>query len=85
MQAWPWLWKIAKAEPLTAAVEIGIVEHDVGALAAELELHAFQVAGRGLRRSCGPSAVEPVNAILSHAAGARRGTGRRRAIARHAC
>ena len=48
MQAWPWLWKMAKAEPLTAAGEVGVVEDDVGALAAELELHPLEVAGRGL-------------------------------------
>ena len=48
MQAWPWLWKMAQAEPLTAAGEVGVVEHDVGALAAELELHLLQVAGGGL-------------------------------------
>ena len=48
MQAWPWLWKIAKAEPLTAAVEVRVGEHDVGALAAELELDALDVAGRQL-------------------------------------
>jgi hypothetical protein len=46
MQACPWLWKIAKAEPLTAA-EVGVGEHDVGALAAQLQLEPLEVAGGG--------------------------------------
>jgi hypothetical protein len=49
MQAWPWLWNRPNALPaVDRGVEIGVVEHDVGALAAELELELLEVAGRGL-------------------------------------
>ena len=28
--------------------DVRVIEHDVGALAAELQMHALQIAGRGL-------------------------------------
>ncbi len=67
MHAWPWLWKMANARPVRRRRQVGVVEHDVGALAAQLELDALEVAGRGLddpaadrgrageRRSCARS------------------------------
>ena len=48
MQAWPWLWKIANAAAADRRRQLRIVEHDVGALAAQLELHALQIPGRRL-------------------------------------
>ena len=35
--------------PSTASVDVGVVEHDDRRLAAELEVHALEVVGRGLR------------------------------------
>ena len=34
MQAWPWLWKIAQARAVHGRHQVGVVEHDVRALAA---------------------------------------------------
>ena len=48
MQAWPWLWKMAQALPLTAAARSASSNTMFGALAAELELHLLQVAGARL-------------------------------------
>jgi hypothetical protein len=64
MQAWPWLWKMAKARPCTARGQVGVVEHDVGALAAQLQLEPLEVAGRGLD-DLAPTSVEPVNDSLA--------------------
>ena len=65
MHAWPWLWKIANADPSTAASTVGVAEHDVRALAAQLELHALQVARRRLHDLAAHVAVDPVNETLS--------------------
>ena len=43
MQIWPWWNQAPKAMAEATAVEIGILEHDHGVLAAELELHLLQV------------------------------------------
>ncbi len=45
-------------------LDVGVGEHDVGALAAQLELDALHVARRQLHDPTCPTAVEPVNAIL---------------------
>ena len=84
MQAWPWLWKIAKAEPLTAAVEVRVVEHDVGALAAELQLHPLHVARRRLDDPP-PDRGGAGERDLAHASGGGPGARRRSGPARARC
>ena len=46
-QTWPWLNQMASTRPSMALVEIGVVEDDVGRLAAELEAEALAGAGGG--------------------------------------
>ena len=65
MQAWPWLWKMAKAEPLTAAARSASANTTLAPLPPELELDALEVAGRRLDDPSGPCAVEPVKLTLA--------------------
>ena len=51
--------------PGSTVGEVGVVEHDVRRLAAELEEHALQRARRRCAAMCLPTAVEPVNEIMS--------------------
>jgi hypothetical protein len=44
--------------------QVGVVEDDVGALAAQLQLEALEVAGRG-PHDLAPTSVEPVNDSLA--------------------
>ena len=48
LQHWPWLKKIPLAAPGIDDLEVGVLEHDVRALAAELERDLLQVARRRL-------------------------------------
>ena len=52
-------------EPFDGAVEIGIVEHDEGRFAAELEADSFLPLPAVALRIARPTSVEPVKAILS--------------------
>ena len=51
--------------PSTAWSSGGVVEHDVGRLAAQLQGEPLAGAGERARRSALPTSVEPVNATLS--------------------
>ena len=43
MQIWPWWKNDPNAARLTACVDVGVVEHDEGGVAAELEVGPLEV------------------------------------------
>ena len=63
MQAWPWLWKIAKAEPLTAAARSASSNTMLAPLPPSSSWTRLTLPADAstIRR---PTSVEPVNAIL---------------------
>ena len=63
MQAWPWLWKMAKAEPFTAAGRLASSKTMLAPLPPSSSWTRFRLPAElsTIRR---PTAVEPVNAIL---------------------
>ena len=64
-QSCPALPNTATGAAAAAALEVGVGEHDVGRLAAQLERHPLD-RRRGARRRCrGPTSVEPVKAIFA--------------------
>ena len=62
-QPWP-PWTQTHARHGHGRVEVGVVEHDVGRLAAELEEQRFMVGAPFAMMRC-RSAVEPVNEMRS--------------------
>ena len=63
MQAWPWLWKIANAEPFTAASMLASAKTMLAPLppSSSCTRFTFPADSSTIRR---PTAVEPVKAIL---------------------
>ena len=70
MQAWPWLWKIANAEPLTAASRSASAKTMLAPLPPSSSWTRFTLPADSstIRR---PTAVEPVKAILRRPGGPR--------------
>ena len=64
MQAWPWLWKIAQAAPLTAAVRSASSNTMFAPLPPSSSCTRFRLPALAAT-IFRPVAVEPVNAILS--------------------
>ena len=63
MQAWPWLWKMANAEPLTAAGRLASSKTMLAPLPPSSSCTRLRLPAEAstIRR---PTAVEPVKAIL---------------------
>ena len=64
-QSWPALPNTAPGAAAAAACEVGVGEHDVGRLAAQLERHALDRLAPRRPRSERPTSVEPVNATFA--------------------
>ena len=64
-QSWPALPNTASGARPPRPLEVGVGEHDVGRLAAELERHPLDRAPRRPRAIRRPTSVEPVKATLA--------------------
>ena len=62
---WPLFIEAARHAAADRRREVGVVEDDVGRLAAELLRDALHRVGRGLARPAMPARVEPVNDTMS--------------------
>ena len=64
-QSWPALPNTRERRRRRGLLEVGVGEHDVGRLAAQLERHALDRAPRRPPRSARPTSVEPVKATFA--------------------
>ena len=79
MQRWPAVPTAPNSDGAQRQVQVGVVHHDDGVVAAQLQERAAQPSAPRVSATCRPIAVEPVKRDQRHARGRRPGARRRSA------